>query len=396
MKMKKLLCAGLAACLALCLTACGDDGTGVYVQSVAELSGMGAIAAGDRFPGMVVSENVTEINRDAEKTIAELLVKEGDDVTEGQALFSYDTDELQLTLDKQKLELEQLQAMVENYTEQIADLEEEKAYASAGDQLQYTVQIQTLQVDLKEAELNISAKETEIAQSESILQNASVVSPVAGRVQTINESGTDNYGNPVPYITIQQAGSYRIKGTLGELQMGAIMEGTRINILSRTDDTALWTGTVTLVDYENATQENQNSMYYGMATDAMTTSSRYPFYVELDSSDGLMLGQHVYLEMDRGDEAASGLQLGSAFLCFDEDGSTYVWAEKNGKLEKRTVTAGEYDPMMDRYAILDGLTEDDYIAFPDPELCVEGASTTHEQTVTAGEDIPMEGEVVMP
>lgn len=395
MKMRKFLSAGLAACLALCLTACGDDGTGVYVQSVSELSGMSAVAAGDRFPGMVVSENVTEINRDSEKTIAELLVKEGDDVAEGQVLFSYDTDELQLTLDKQKLELEQLQAMVENYTDQITDLEAEKARASAGDQLQYTVQIQTLQVDLKEAELNIKAKETEIAQSESILQNASVVSPVAGRVQTINESGTDNYGNPVPYITIQQAGSYRIKGTLGELQMGAIMEGTRISILSRTDDTKVWSGTVTLVDYENATQENSTSMYYGMTTDAMTTASRYPFYVELDSTDGLMLGQHVYLEMDRGSEEASGLQLGSAFICFDEDGSTYVWAEKGGKLEKRTVTIGEYEPMMDSYAILDGLDEKDFIAFPDPELCVEGASTTHEQPAVE-ESVPMEGEVAMP
>lgn len=398
MKMKKGLAVALAICVLLALGGCGDDGTGVYVQSVAELNAAGGIAAGDRFPGLVVSENVTEIQRDTDKTIAELLVREGDDVAQGQELFSYDTDELQLTLDKQRLELQQLEAMVENYTQQIATLERERANTSGSDQLQYTVQIQTMQVDLKEAELNIAAKQTEIQKSENILENAVVVSPVAGRVQTINESGTDSYGNPTAYITIQQAGSYRVKGTLGELQMGGIMEGSRIRILSRTDETKAWYGTVTLVDYENATQGNDYSMYYGTSSDAMTASSRYPFYVALDSTEGLMLGQHVYLEVDTGEEETAGLQLGTAFICFEEDGSAYVWAEKSGKLEKREVTLGDYNMMTDCYAVLDGLTENDYIAFPDGELCVAGAKTTRE--AGAGEDDQatdiVEGEVVQP
>lgn len=398
MKMKKGLAVALAICVLLALGGCGDDGTGVYVQSVAELNAAGGIAAGDHFPGLVVSENVTEIQRDTDKTIAELLVREGDDVAQGQELFSYDTDELQLTLDKQRLELQQLEAMVENYTQQIATLERERANTSGSDQLQYTVQIQTMQVDLKEAELNIAAKQTEIQKSENILENAVVVSPVAGHVQTINESGTDSYGNPTAYITIQQAGSYRVKGTLGELQMGGIMEGSRIRILSRTDETKAWYGTVTLVDYENATQGNDYSMYYGTSSDAMTASSRYPFYVALDSTEGLMLGQHVYLEVDTGEEETAGLQLGTAFICFEEDGSAYVWAEKSGKLEKREVTLGDYNMMTDCYAVLDGLTENDYIAFPDGELCVAGAKTTRE--AGAGEDDQatdiVEGEVVQP
>jgi HlyD family secretion protein len=101
--------------------------------------------------------------------------------------------------------------------------------------------------------------------------------------------------------------------------------------------------------------------------------------VELDSSDGLLLGQHVYLELDIGEEDSAALSISGAFLCYEEDGSTYVWAEKNGKLEKRTVVIGEYNYMMDTVEILEGLTEADYIAFPDPELCVEGASTTREE-----------------
>ena len=384
MKMRRWLVFLLAAVM-LCLTACGDSGTAVYVQSVAELSGMGGIAPGDRFAGIVVSENVAEVNRDGDKTIKELLVKAGDDVTEGQILFEYDTDQLQLALDKQRLEREQLQASIENYKDQIADLEKQRNRVAESSKLQYTVQIQSLQVDLKEAELNLKTKDMDIAQSENVLENAEVKSPVTGRVQEINESGMDNYGNPAAYITIQQSGSYRVKGTLGELQRGGIMEGTRMRITSRTDETVFWLGTVTLVDYENPSQGNSNNMYYGPAVDEMTAASKYPFYIELDNTDGLILGQHVYLEVAVEGEAQTGLALSMAFICYEDDGTAYVWAENGrGKLEKRVITLGDFNDMMGTVMVIDGLTESDYLAFPDGELCQEGAPTTHEVFVAEG------------
>ena len=392
MKLKKWIALCLAGCLMMALCACGSETGGVYVQSVADLMNMGGIAPGDRFAGILVSENVSEIQKDSDKTVAELLVKEGDDVTEGQALFSYDTDQLQLTLDKQKLELEQLKATIENYKSQIEELKKERSGASSGDKLEYTVQIQSLEVDLKESELNLGAKETAVAQSEALLQNATVVSPVTGRVQAINENGYDNYGNPLPYISIRQAGSYRVKGTIGELQLGGLMAGTRVKIISRTDETKTWTGTVSLVDYENPYQGSDYDMYYGSSSNEMTSASKYPFYVELDDSEGLILGQHVYMELDTGDEEApAGVSISSAFFCYEEDGTVYVWAEGKNGLEKRTVTLGEYNMAMDTYEVLEGLSESDYIAFPDPELCVEGAPTTREYT--AEEDVAVEGGV---
>ena len=386
MKMKKWAALALAVCMAASLAACGSDAGAVYVQSVADLADMGGIAPGDRFSGLVVSENVSEIQKDGDKTIKELLVREGDDVKEGQELFSYDTEQLQLTLDKQRLELEQLNVSIENYKEQIKDLEKDRDRVGAAAKLQYTIEIQSISVDLKEAELNVKAKETEVKRSEELLENAVVVSPVTGRVQSISENGTDNYGNPLPYITIQQAGSYRVKGILGELQRGGIMEGVRLKITSRTDESQCWYGAVSLIDYENPSQGSNYDMYYGNSADEMTASSKYPFYVELESTEGLILGQHVYMELDAGEEETpAGPAVSSAFFCYNEDGTMYVWAENKGKLEKRSVTVGEYNPMTDTYEILEGLTEADFIAFPDPELCVEGAPTTHEKVETAPE-----------
>ena len=389
---KKWMIIALAVSMLLGLCACGDSGTAVFVQSVAELSGMGGIAPDDRFAGIVVSENVAEVNRDSDKTIKELLVKAGDDVKKDQILFSYDTEQLQLALDKQRLEQEQLEASIENYERQIADLEKQRKRVKESAQLQYTVQIQSLQVDLKEAELNLQAKEREVAKSEDVLDNADVKSPVDGRVQVINESGTDNQGRPAAYIAIQQSGAYRVKGTLGELQRGGIMEGSRMRIMSRTDENLFWLGTVTLIDYENPTQENQNNMYYGMETDEMTTSSKYPFYIELESTEGLILGQHVYLKVEKEEGEVAGIPLSMAFLCYDDEGNPYVWAEDSrGKLEKRMVTLGAPNEMMGTVSITDGLTETDYVAFPDGELCKEGAPATHEMVTT--EDAAAEGGV---
>lgn len=386
MNWKKAVAVVLLGCLMLAMTGCGGDAA-VYVQSVKTLASLGGIAPGDRFPGIVVSENVTEVTKDGDKTIAELMVKEGDDVAEGQELFAYDTDALQLTLDKQRLELEQLNATIENYYSQITTLEQDRDRASANNKLQYTIEIQSAQLDLKEAQMNLKTKEAEVLASETLLENAVVVSPVSGRVTSISESGMDNFGNPLPYITIQQAGSYRIKGTLGELQRGGILEGDRIRIISRTDASVSWSGTVTLVDYESPYQGSDMDRYYGMSSDEMSTSSKYPFYVELDSYDGLILGQHIYMELETEEGETSGVRISSAFFCYEEDGSVYVWAEKRGRLEKRPVTLGEYNPMQDTYEVMEGLTEEDYIAFPDPELCQEGASTTRDQAVqeTEGE-----------
>ena len=378
MNWKKWLAMGCAMTLCAALAGCGDH-TKVYVQSVEVLASQGGIAPGDRFSGLVVSEHVTQIKKDDNKTVAELLVKEGDDVKQGQGLFSYDTEELQLTLDKQRLEVEQLNASIENYKSEIKSLERERDKTGGTTRLQYTVQIQTAQVDLKEAELKLKTKESEVAKSEELLANATVISPVDGRVQAISEDGaTDNNGKPLPYITIQQIGSYRVKGLLGELQRGAVAEGSRMRLISRTDDSQTWTGTVTLVDYENPSQGSDNDRYYGMSSNEMTSSSKYPFYVELDSTEGLILGQHLYLEILTEEGQTTGPSISATFVCYNEDGSAYVWAENRGKLEKRDVVLGEYNSMADTQEITEGLSLEDYIAFPDLTVCREGAPTTRE------------------
>ena len=388
--MKKWVVFLLTMCLTL--SGCGSSGGGVYVQSVEALSNMGGIAPGDHFLGLVVSEHVTKIEKDADKAVKELLVQEGDDVKKDQQLFSYDTDELQLNYDKKVLELDQLKASIENYKTQITQLQNERAGVTGSEKMRYTLEIQSTQLDIKEAELKTKTKEKEVEQAAKLLENSTVVSPVAGRVQDINETGTNSQGEPAAYITIQEVGSYRVKGVLGELQRGGIQEGDRVTLASRTDENAVWSGTVTLVDYENPSQGSEMDRYYGMSADEMTASSKYPFYVDLDSTDGLMLGQHLYIRLETEAGQSTGIPIGSSFICYAEDGSAFVWAETKGRLEKRTVTLGEHNPMTDTQEVLSGITLEDYLAFPD-ETCQEGASTTRERPVAAETVAAAEGGV---
>lgn len=374
--MKKIAAWILAVCLVFGLTACSQKENHVYVQNVSALSQMGGIATTDRFSGIVVSESVSEIKKDDDKVVEEVYVKLGDDVKKDQPLFTYDTEQLQLNLEKQQLEVAQLQSSIENYGAQIVQLEKDRDRAwAASDKLKFNLQIQTNQIDLKEAELKLKTKQSDLKKTEHLLANAVVKSPVDGRITTLG--GDSNDGQPKAYITIQQTGTYRVKGTLNEMQRGTVMEGNRIRIESRVDPTAVWTGTVTLVDYENPTQGSSNR-YSSSNSDDMSSSSWYPFYVELDSSDGMLLGQHVYLSvMQESQEPLEGLTLGSAFVCFDEEGNAFVWADNGqGKLEKRPVELGRYDEAADVYEILSGLSEQDYVAVPDDSVCIEGAPTT--------------------
>ena len=253
-------------------------------------------------------------------------------------------------------------------------------------------------------------------------------------------------------------GTYRVKGTLDEQTINAVYPGSPVIIRSRVDETQTWTGTVDNIDTgETAGSDNDEMMSYSSGgDDGSNSASKYPFYISLDNADGLILGQHVLIELDQGQtEEKEGLWLYASYIVMGEGGNgeeslamdqsmdiageslfnteadiageslfntetdiageslfntetgfdalgdlggdsdiasdvdvsgadtgageAFVWADDgNGKLMKKPVVRGEYDPMMDEYQILSGLTENDYIAFP-MEGLYEGIITVTDQ-----------------
>ena len=396
MKVRAWLALALSLCLTVSLAGCGSNDTAVYVQSVSDLTGMGGIAAGDRFPGMVVSENVTEIKKDSEKTVKEVLVKEGDDVNKGDKLFEYDTDELQLSLEKKQLELEQLNATLEDQQAELERIQKlmDSTYDDATKR-QYALDLREQNVKVLETKANIATKKKDIEKLKANTADSTVKSPVDGEVQSLNpDGGTDNSGNALPFMTIVETGGFRIKGYVNENNASVLTEGTAVVIRSRVSDQT-WKGSISSIDWNNAQQSRSD---YGDSDTAM--SSKYPFYVTLEGDgEGLLMGQHVYIEPDYGQEDTqdeSLINLPSYFIN-DAEGKPWVWAQNsNGKLEKRSITLGEYNTETDTYPVTDGLTAEDYIAYPDDSLkagmtCITYDDATFDPSASGGEVYPEGG-----
>lgn len=159
---------------------------------------------------------------------------------------------------------------------------------------------------------------------------------------------------------------------------------------SRVDEEQTWPGTVETIDREPTKDQNNSMMYYG--SDSGQQSSKYDFYVLLSDLDGLLLGQHVYIEPDMGDSASkAGLWLPASYVAHDDTGS-FVWArDENEKLERRMVTLGEYDSENDLYEITGGLSTLDYIAYPSDNLVPGGPTTMDASQQAEGEDPTMPG-----
>ena len=410
MKMKKTVIA-LGAAMILGLTGCGGQ-----TQVNVEQAGMLATAAtsSDKFAGVVVSENVVEIDRDTEKQIDELYVAAGDTVRVNEKLFEYDTDTLSLTVDKQELEMDKLEQQIKDLNTQIKDIEKqiktEKAKKKKDQNAQLPssldIQLRSVKADHTQATYDKQSLQAEITYNKNMLKNAVVRSPIKGTVRSVNESGS-------PYITIQQAGAFQVKGMLGELSLNAgIMEGVGVTILSRTDPTASWTGMVSLVDYNNASSNEQDDMLGG--GNEMSTASSYPFYITLDDTDGLLLGQHVYIQVSAGAVSDDLLRIPEHYVMdvvMDEEtwlttGTVWGVDMETRKLIKVPVTLGEYDPTYGTYVILEGITAESYLADPNDAGVREGAAvylrgeleymgqTEPTESVPAGSESGVPGETI--
>lgn len=474
-----------------------DSNDRVYVEKVSTIMG-NAAGMQNRYAGLVQPQKTVNINADSERTIKEFFVKEGDTVEEGTPLFVYNTDDIELELEQAKLEIENTDLEISGYRSQIAELEKERNAASEDSKFEYTTEIQTIQTKIRQAEYDKSNKKLDIEKTQKKIDNSEVVSTASGVVKTLNDPKTsDSNGNSGgsgdsnATISIMVTGTYRVKGTLDEQTINMITPGSNVIIRSRVDENQTWNGVVDNIDTgETANSNDEDSMWSSGGSDSGENSaSKYPFYISLDNADGLILGQHVYIELDEGQTAEKeGLWLYASYIATEEgpigspmtdngfmDGmdaefggeslydteaeygdeslssteaefsdevhysqgpeqgveslsdteaepgveslsnteaeygdeslfgtetgldfgtdnsdpyiasditDAFVWADDgNGRLIKKPVQLGEYDPMMDEYQILSGLTEDDYIAWP-MEGLYEGV-----RTVTNAEDV---------
>lgn len=348
----------------------GGTGDGIYVQRISDMMGIGY--SGNRYSGVVEAQESLEIKKDSSRTVSQILVSEGQQVHVKDALFTYDTTDLSQKITSTNLDIENANTEIEALKNQISDYTSEMNHG--GDKVEITARINDLQYSIRQQQYSIQSLQADIARYQKEIDNATIYSTIEGTVKEINEEGGyDNQGNEKPFMTITEVGEYRIKGKISE--MGMIAAGDAVTVRSRVDETQTWSGTVSVVETEPAT--NDDNYYYSGNGES---SSQYPFYVSLGSSEGLKLGQHVLVETGGGMPVKEGVWIDSFYLVGDDSGNSFVWVSENGKLKKRNVETGEMDEMTSQIEITSGLSLDDYIAWPD-ESYTEGMKTITEMDI---------------
>ena len=217
----------------------------------------------------------------------------------------------------------QIQAMKEEQLQKIKDLE--------------------LKLKLADAELKIMQKE---------LSDGNIYAEQDGKVISVLTEEEAKL-NSQPIIKVTGGGGYYIDASISELERSGMKVGMEVTV-SDWNTGMTYTGTVVSV----GDMPSSSSSYNGMNN---PNASSYPFRVFVDESADLQAGNYVSVQYSTGEQ--TGIYLEKAFLRSD-NGRSYVYVlGENGLLEQRTVQVGRN---LNGYyvEILDGLTEDDMVAFP--------------------------------
>ncbi len=365
------------------------EGT-VYVQSVSAITGVGPAGRTSRYGGVVEAKNVIEVNPDKDLTVKECFVSAGDKVEAGAPLFSYDVASMEITHQQLTLDIQGLENDIRTGNEKLEKLKTKLARARENQKLELQTEIQAQELDLRKKAYELSNKQKEFEAIEQLLENTVVYSPVMGTVRSVKSSdstgGQDYYGEGTQssaYITIVAGNDYCVKGTVSEQTIHTLQEGMPVRITSRVDDSR-WQGRIYKINTEEAKQSGSRYYYYDGGGEQ---ASKYEFFVELDTSEGLLMGQHVYIEPGAGDDDAEDGLLLPLYYVVETEGAPFVYAaDSENRIEKRPVVLGERNEEQGTVAILEGLSFLDRIAFPDESVQVGMAAS---ETAYVPEDMDM-------
>mgnify|MGYP002625576345 CR=1 FL=1 len=224
---------------------------------------------------------------------------------------------------------------------------------------------------LKDLTIQLKAAEVEYDRLSYELTNGEVVSRIDGVVKTVrdpDEARTDNK----PVVLVSGGGGYYVTAAIGELDLDTMHVGDAVSVMSWESYQQL-DGVIT--EISEYPDESNRYWYY---SEGNQNISLYPFKVFVDEDAELREGEYVSVSFTK-DGGGTGLYIEMPFVR-QENGRSYVYAVGgDGLLEKRYVRTGQ-NLWGSSLEILDGLTPDDYVAFPYGRSTQAGARVRHADT----------------
>lgn len=212
-----------------------------------------------------------------------------------------------------------------------------------------------------EIQLKLSQADLKIMQRE--LSDGNIYAEQDGKVISLLTEEEAKL-NSQPIMKVSSGGGYYIDATIGELERDTVKIGQEVSV-SDWESGGSYTGTVVSV----GDIPSSSAIYSAMSN---PTSTSYPFRVFVDESADLKAGSYVSISYSAAEK--TGVYLEKPFLR-TEGGESFVYVRgEDGLLERRTVTVGKSQGGY-YMEILDGLTADDYVAFPYGKNLKPGAPT---------------------
>lgn len=218
-------------------------------------------------------------------------------------------------------------------------------------------EIKDLQFQIKMAEAEYAIKQKEFESGEVTAQfDGTVVSLLSEEEAKLNNQ---------PILKLSGGGGFYMEGSISELEKDNLQIGQEVTV-NDWNTGMTYMGTVQSVgDFPTS-----NGYWSGAGNPNV---SYYPFTVYIDGDADLQEGSYVNVTFSTA-TSEQGIYLENPYLR-TEQGKSYVYVRgEDGKLEKRFVTTGK--ALWGSYTqVLEGLTPDDYIAFPYGKNVLEGADT---------------------
>lgn len=217
--------------------------------------------------------------------------------------------------------------------------------------------IESLKLDIRESEINIGKLEKKVA-------NEVIYSKLDGTVANVGDplTGTSDGSS---FMSIKSKEGYYVKGTVSELLLDQVKEGTILNCSG--GNGSFQAEVMDVSEYPVSSNSymgtgNPNASYYSYSASI------------LDSSAVVSEDDWLSITLKNSADSSGYIVLDRAFVRAD-NGVNYVYKDENGVLKKQEVSTG--GNVNGGYSVLitGGLTREDKIAFPYGDSAKEGART---------------------
>lgn len=225
--------------------------------------------------------------------------------------------------------------------------------------------IKQTEASMRTLNIDIKRKQLEISELNDQLSDGIVYAKKDGVIVTLGDLEQPAL-NGKPFITVSaQKGTY-IKSVVSEFMLGTVKPGNTVTVRSWMTGSS-YTATIQSID---AYPDTSNMYNYG----GNSNCSYYGIYAFIEEDTDLTAYDGLDITFDQESTESDALWMPVAYIRKDVNDKYYVYKDNNGKLQKQFVTIGQIDSgyVME---VKEGLSSEDYIAFPYGKKVREGTKT---------------------